>query len=213
MSAAPGTGEKIRATRGNIGWAAPRLDASDASPSAGVLIASRLAGPASGLSAGGLAGLAGGLCAGGLAGPAGTCTACVACAASSASSIREASRASRWKADRCRRSSLRAQPNVEVELVDRLRACRRDILDVCVAPDGDLGRLMAREWRFVGRYRLRVQYAGHQKFGVIVQLRCQVEALVSGPVASTAVTGLPALRWAFCQWRMTNSLARVRISS
>jgi hypothetical protein len=42
---------------------------------------------------------------------------------------------------------------------------------------------MAGEWRFVGRYRLRAQYAGHQKFGVIVQLRCQVETLVSGPVA------------------------------
>jgi hypothetical protein len=79
--------------------------------------------------------------------------------------------------------TLRAQPNVEIELVNRLRACRRDILDICVPPDGDLGRLMAGEWRFVGRYRLRHQYAGHQKFGIIVQLRCQVEALVSGPVA------------------------------
>ena len=33
-----------------------------------------------------------------------------------------------------RRRGLRAQPNVEIELVNRLRACRRDILDVCVAP-------------------------------------------------------------------------------
>jgi hypothetical protein len=42
---------------------------------------------------------------------------------------------------------------------------------------------MAGEWRFAGRYRLRAEYAGHQKFRIIVELRCQVETLISGPVA------------------------------
>jgi hypothetical protein len=36
-----------------------------------------------------------------------------------------------------RRRTLGAQPNVEIELVNRLWACRRDILYICVARDGD----------------------------------------------------------------------------
>jgi len=51
----------------------------------------------------------------------------------------------------------RAQPDVEVELVDRLWAGLGDIPDRCVAADGDLGRFLAGDRRLVRRHTLRAQ--------------------------------------------------------
>jgi hypothetical protein len=119
----------------------------------------------------------------------------------------------------CGQSTLRAEPNVEVELVDRLRTPGQDIVDRCITPDRDSSRLVTGEGRPVGRNRLRVEYVPSQEFGIIVQLCRQVEALVARPVALTGQSGqnntfLCRLRgfWleALNEWMLPQFLARVR---
>jgi hypothetical protein len=77
----------------------------------------------------------------------------------------------------------RAETNVEVELVDRLRAPRRNVVDCGIAIDADPRSFQAGKWRLISGHRLRMQDVRDQELGVIVKPGGQIETLIALPVA------------------------------
>jgi hypothetical protein len=76
----------------------------------------------------------------------------------------------------------RAETNVEVELVDRLRAPRRNVVDCGIAIDADPRSFQAGKWRLISGHRLRMQDVRDQELGVIVKPGGQIETLIgAGP--------------------------------
>jgi hypothetical protein len=82
-----------------------------------------------------------------------------------------------------RSRTRRAEPNVEVEFIDRPRASGPDILDGCVPRDGDAGRLLAGNPRLARRRGLRVHHIREREFRIVIQLGGHIQALVAHPVA------------------------------
>jgi hypothetical protein len=94
----------------------------------------------------------------------------------------------------------RAQPDIEVELIHRLRASRPGVIDRGISPDADPGRLQPRERRLISRNCLAEDDVLDQELGVVIQLRGQVQALITSPVAIASKPDeiydpLSRLRW------------------